>query len=359
MSSSRIEFSYTCLLDNFRVDIEANFPSKGITAVIGESGSGKTTLLRCIAGLETPQQGFLSVGENIWQDENSSLPTHKRPIGFVFQEASLFEHLTAGGNLQYAIKRAAERPSGDTIDTVVGIMGIADILEKYPNQLSGGERQRVAIARALLIQPKLILMDEPLASLDTRRKQEILPYLEKLHESYDTPIVYVSHAMDEVARLADHVLVMEKGSLVAQGSVKEIFSRLDFPGQLENEAGVILQGKVSEVDTQWHLSKVRVGGDDFWLSDIGKKCGENVRIRIQAKDVSLALSARDDMSILNCLAVQVVEMTGDSDSAGAMLRLKTGDNYLLARVTRKSVAYLNVSEGVKLWAQIKSVAIVR
>ena len=201
------------------LDINTHIPATGVTAIYGHSGSGKTSLLRCIAGLESAPQGKLIISKNewqeTWQDTDTFMPVHKRSIGYVFQEASLFTHLSAQKNLNYAIKRADQKVSAEFYQRVISVMGIEDILSRYPNQLSGGERQRIAIARALLIQPRILLMDEPLAALDHQRKQEILPYLERLQQSFDIPIFYVSHSMDEVARLADHILVLDQGKVLS------------------------------------------------------------------------------------------------------------------------------------------------
>ncbi|MGJ8671147.1 MAG: molybdenum ABC transporter ATP-binding protein, partial [Oceanococcus sp.] len=196
------------------LDLKVQIPGRGVTAIYGPSGAGKTSLLRCIAGLQQAK-GELSVLGQSWQSQRHSLPTHKRPLGFVFQEASLFAHLTAAGNLRFAQKRAAAQSS--TWSDIVALMGLEALLERYPHQLSGGERQRVAIARALLIQPKLLLMDEPLAALDASLKSEIMPYLERLHERAEVPILYVSHSLDEIARFADHVVILQQGRVQLQG----------------------------------------------------------------------------------------------------------------------------------------------
>ncbi len=238
-------------------------------------------------------------------------------------------------------------------------MGIESLLERYPAHLSGGERQRVAIARALLIQPKLLLMDEPLAALDTARKQEILPYLERLRSHFELPIFYVSHSLDEVARLADHIIMLDQGRLVAQGGVKELFSRIDLPVHLNEDAGVVIQGKVIERDTHWHLMRVGFKGGELWLRDGGDILNKAVRVRVLARDVSLTLTYQEDSSILNRLHAQVVDILADDDKAMSLVRLQVGDEYLIARVTKRSVANLNLILGNKVWAQIKSVAIVR
>ena len=343
----------------FTLDVEVNIASKGITAIFGQSGSGKTTLLRCIAGLEQAESGHLTVNGDVWQSEKVFLPTHKRPLGYVFQESSLFAHLTGQGNLAYAIKRSDVASSKALYDQVITLMGIESILQRYPNQLSGGERQRIAIARALLIQPRLLLMDEPLASLDFARKQEILPYLEKLQSSFDIPILYVSHSMDEVARLADQVVLLQHGKVMAQGSTSEVFSRIDLPLPMGNDASVVWQGKVVERDKQWRLARVACAGGDLWVHDVNDEMGEYVRVRILARDVSLTLTYHEDSSILNRLLVKVAEIESDDNNAEALVQLRAGNDYLLAHLTRRSIDHLQLKQGSRLWAQIKSVAIVR
>ena len=227
----------------FVLDVDLAFPSRGVTALFGPSGSGKTTLLRCIAGLERAPQGFLSIDGQVWQNGKHWLPTHKRLVGYVFQEASLFPHLSVAGNLRYGRKRVAfEQRVG--LDQAIELLGIGPLLDRKPDRLSGGERSRVGIARALAVSPRILLMDEPLAALDFRRKQEVLPYLERLHNELDIPMVYVSHASDEVARLADHLVVLEGGRVVASGPFNETLVRLDSNVRLGDEVGAVLDGTV-------------------------------------------------------------------------------------------------------------------
>lgn len=343
---------------NFLLNVALNLPGRGITGIYGASGSGKTTLLRCIAGLLQADQGELRVNDELWQSRAFMLPTHQRSLAYVFQESSLFPHLSVQGNLQYAIKRAA------TVDKsfyshILELMDIERLLTRLPEQLSGGEKQRVAIARAFLVRPKLLLMDEPLASLDAGRKQEILPYLERLHEEYDLPVLYVSHALDELARLADHLLVMNHGRVVADGNLTEVLSRTDLPFQLGDDTGVVLPAVVAERDSQWHLLRVEFPGGSLWVRDGGDVLGQSLRIRVLARDVSLALSSHDDSSILNRLPVTVKDLKTDTDEAMVLVRLMAGDSILIARLTQRSVAHLQLSPGKTLWAQIKSVAVVR
>ncbi len=342
----------------FSLDVDLSLPGNGITAIFGQSGSGKTTLLRCVAGLERADVGLLAMKGELWQSDSVFLPTHRRPLAYVFQEASLFPHLSAQGNLNYAMKRCSAGPSKTLYDQVVALMGIEALLARYPRQLSGGEQQRVAIARALLIQPRLLLMDEPLASLDTARKQEILPYLERLRSSFRMPILYVSHSMDEVARLADQVVLLQHGRLAAQGRVDEVFSRIDLPLPLGSDVGVVWQGEVVERDAQWHLARIACAGGELWVQDAGAALGEQIRLRVLARDVSVTLACHEDSSILNRLPVEVVEMVDDVDEAMQLLRLRVGDDHLIARLTRRSTEHLQLQPGKRLWAQIKSVAIV-
>lgn len=343
----------------FTLDVDITLPGKGITAVFGHSGSGKTTLLRCIAGLENPSRGHFTINGDTWQNDSLFIPTHKRSLGYVFQEASLFSHLTAEGNLNYARKRSDKRVGTDLYNLAIDIMGIQDILQHYPHQLSGGERQRVAIARAILIQPRLLLLDEPLASLDHARKQEILPYLERLGSTLDIPIIFVSHSIDEVARLADYTVVLNKGSVMAHGTLTDVFSRIDLPFGFGDDTGVVLQGEVIERDPEWHLSRIAFSGGELWVRDRGDELHQSVRVRILAKDVSLALTPNENSSILNKLEAQVTDIGPDSDEAMSLIRLKVGSEYIIARLTRRSVAHLELTLGKTVWAQIKSVAIAR
>ena len=341
------------------MDIDLEIPGKGVTAIFGHSGSGKTTFLRYIAGLQAVKKGELVINGETWQDKETYLPTHKRALGYVFQEASLFEHLTAKGNLLYATKRS-ELSSSDTLyEQTLKLLDIEAILESYPHQLSGGERQRVAIARALLVNPKLLLMDEPLASLDNARKQEILPYLERLRSELQIPILFVSHSIDEVARFADHLVILEDGKVVANGKMSELLSRLDLPVHFGEDTGVLVEGKVVERDDKWHLVRVEFSGGELWLRDNGDDIGQAVRIRILARDVSLSLQPHKDTSILNRLSAEVLEILPGNNKALSLVRLKTGTTIVIARVTCRSVEHINLSIGKKVWAQVKSVAIVR
>lgn len=343
----------------FHLQVDLALPGRGITAIFGQSGSGKTTLLRCLAGLQQATRGHLEVNGEIWQSSSKFQPTHKRPLGYVFQEASLFEHLTVQGNLNYARKRAHHGHAMLGYDRVIEMMGIGALLNRNAGQLSGGERQRVAIARALLINPQMLLMDEPLAALDSARKQEILPYLENLRAELDIPILYVSHALDEVARLADYMVVLNAGQVTAQGELSEVLARLDLPLTPSADVGVVVDAQVIDRDSQWHLMRVAFSGGALWLADTNEALGQTIRIRILARDVSLALDDHRESSILNRLPATVLEVVPDQDPAMRLVGLQLGATRITARLTHRSCEHLEVQPKRQLWAQIKSVAVVR
>ncbi len=344
----------------FALDVDLDLPASGVTAVFGPSGCGKTTLLRCIAGLERGA-GRLEVNGETWQDANNFLPTHRRPLGYVFQDARLFAHLTVRGNLDYGMRRALRHPAGADsrpFDSIVELLGLGPLLDRYPERLSGGEQQRGAIARALLAAPRLLLMDEPLASLDLARKQEILPYLERLRDELEMPVLYVSHAADEVARLADHIVVLEGGRAVAQGPLGETLARLDLPIRLGEEVGAVFNATVAERDAEWHLARVEFDGGELWVRDSGAALGSRVRVRVLARDVSVAASRHDDVSIMNMLPATVAAYAGEDHPALVLVQLHVGGTALLARLTRRSAQRLDLAPGRRVWVQIKAVALI-
>ncbi len=345
--------------ETFQLDVDLTLPGQGVTALFGQSGSGKTTLLRCMAGLQKVRNGQLWVKGECWQQPNFFLPTHKRPLGYVFQESSLFAHLSARGNIEFALKRAQQKPDRHSFDQTIELMGIGHLMDRYPSQLSGGERQRIAIARALLIQPKLLLMDEPLASLDFHRKNEILPYLERLRRETDIPIIYVSHSANEVSRLADFIVVIQQGKAIAQGPLAEVLANVDLPIKLGEDTGVVVTGAVVERDTNWHLIRVAFAGGELWVRDDGDEVGASVRIRVLARDVSLAQAPHHDTSIVNILQGTLETVIQDAHPAMVLSQVRVGDTLITARTTRRSLDHLNLREGDKAWVQIKSVAVVR
>lgn len=344
---------------SFTLDVDMDLPARGVTALFGQSGSGKTTLLRCIVGLERAPQGRLTVNGDIWQDDGQIsgqwLPTHQRPLGYVFQEASLFAHLTVMGNLRYGMRRVcgARRVS---LDQAIELLGIAALLDRKPDRLSGGERQRVAIARALATSPQLLLMDEPLASLDSERKAEILPYLEKLQRDLDIPVLYVSHAADEVARLADHLVLLDAGRVTAAGTTAELMTRLDLRLAHGDSAAALIDATVTQLEPAWQLSYADFSGGRISLLNQSVKVGQRVRVRIQARDVSLTLQRQEGTSVLNIFPATVTGVSHDSPGQ-VMVRLDAGGSALLARITQKSAAALQLQPGLRLYAQVKGIAV--
>ena len=340
----------------FALDADLELPGRGVSALFGHSGSGKTTLLRCIAGLERGA-GRLEVKGEVWQDADIFMPTHRRPLGYVFQDARLFAHLDVARNLDYGQRRAGGAPAIERA-AIVDLLGLGPLLDRLPARLSGGEQQRVAIARALLTAPRLLLMDEPLASLDLARKQEILPYLERLRDELEIPMLYVSHAADEVARLADHIVVMQQGRAVAQGPLAATLARLDLPIRLGEDAGAVFAGTVAERDAEWHLARVEFDGGELWVRDSGVPVGRQVRLRILARDVSIASSRHDDVSIMNLLPATVTAHASEDHPSLVLLQLRVGATTLLARLTRRSAQRLDLAPGREVWVQIKAVALV-
>ncbi len=342
---------------DFALNVDLQLPGRGVTALFGPSGCGKTTLLRCIAGLERAS-GSLMVNEHLWQDATHFVPTHQRAIGYVFQEASLFPHLSVRGNLHYGMKRVSSNGSL-AIDPIIDLLGIRALLDRKPEGLSGGERQRVAIARALAVDPKLLLMDEPLAALDLKRKQEILPYLDRLQATLEIPILYVTHSPDEVVRLAHHLVVMDSGRIVASGELADTLSQLDLPVKLGQEAGVVIEAVVGSIESQWHLTRMDFDGGSVWIRDPSLAPGAKARVRILASDVSLAREQPGKSSIQNVLQGQIDAMRDDEHPGLVLVRVKVGDTALLARVTKRAVSELALMPGDTVWTQVKSVALAR
>ncbi len=376
--------------DNFCLQVEFEFPATGVTAIFGHSGCGKTSLLRCIAGLESSAVSLIQLGSTIWQDKQTYIATHQRSIGYVFQEPSLLPHLRVKNNLKFALKRANAGEPLIQYHEVIELLGLNPVLESYPEQLSGGEKQRVAIACALLINPQILLMDEPLASLDKPRKLEILPFLEKLTRQLNIPILYVTHSTDEVFRLADQVLLLEQGKVAAHGGLAQVFSQINTPALTPLERASVIMGEIIEHDTQWHLMRVRFTGGELWLSDhqfktfgqanIAKyqEMGNQVRVSVHPKDVSIALEAQQDSSILNILSAIIIDI-GKSDEQGfVLIKVQAGPHTsqlntpqintlqtkeqpveLLASITARSLHQLNLAIGQLIWVQIKSAALLR
>lgn len=360
MSVDAIEARLRLPREDFTLDVDLRLPAQGVTAVFGPSGSGKTTLLRCVAGLERAEEARVMVGGTTWEDSARGvfLPAWQRPLGYVFQEASLFDHLDVRGNLAFAAKRAAAAPAGIDVAGLVRLLGIGDLLDRRPHQLSGGERQRVAIARALATQPRMLLLDEPLAALDAPRRQEILPWLEGLRDELRIPMLYVSHSGDEVARLADHLVVLDAGRVRAAGPLAETLARIDLPAVAGEEAATLLHGRIASRDARWQLAEVRFDGGALWLPDAGHPVGHAVRVRVLARDVSIALAPPQHSSIQNALACTVRGIAPGGHPSQALLQLACGGSLLLARITARAVDQLGLAVGSPAWAQVKSAALV-
>lgn len=340
----------------FCLDVELNISGEGVSGIFGPSGCGKTTLLRAIAGLERTADGFIRINDMVWQSPGWFLPPHRRPIGYVFQEPSLFAHLDVRRNLVYGRKRLGKWQPRLSLERAIDLLGIEPILHRRPDQLSGGEQQRVAIARALALSPAILLLDEPLAGLDEPRKQEILPYLESLHRELEIPVVYVSHSRREVARLADHLVLLREGKVQAVGPVTEIFSRLDLPLAHDPDTETVIAGTVAAHDDEYGLSLVDFGDGRIAITGEKMPLGKSVRLQILARDVSLALDAPNRTSILNILPATVDGLAED-DAVQVTVRLKVGSTPLLCRVTRKSAEELGLEPGLRVFAQVKSVAL--
>ena len=360
---------------SFQLALDTQLPGRGVTALFGPSGCGKTTALRAIAGLTRPTQARIVVNGMQWQDDAMRhwLPPHQRSLGYVFQEANLFSHLSVRQNVEYGLRRRS--PSGTApsiaLDQAIDLLGIAPLMQRPVTHLSGGEAQRVAIARALASSPQLLLMDEPLAALDAARKAELMPYLDRLGQALALPILYVSHSMDEVSRLADTLLLLENGQLLAQGPVADLMTRLDLPlaqGLPGDQQAAIAEGVVCAHDAQDHLWSMQLGGNPqhqlHWIEPgADYQLGERVRLRILARDVSLSVAPPQGSSILNSVPV-VVRALHASGPGQVLLQLQLqgadeSDARLLALISARSARVLQLAPGMPLHAQLKSVAVLR
>ncbi len=343
---------------DFSLNVDLQLPGRGVSAIFGPSGSGKTTVLRCMAGLEQAPGGYLSVNGEVWQDDANKVfkPVHKRALGYVSQAANLFAHLNVQGNLSYGQKRVPMAERKVSLDQVVELLGIDKLLARQPTTLSGGESQRVAIARALATSPQLLLMDEPLAALDVQRKAEVLPYLERLHAELDIPVMYVSHAPDEVARLADHLVLMDRGRVTASGPTRELMTRLDLPLAHGDSAAAVIEAVVTQVEAAYHLSHAEFAGGHISVLKPNLRVGQLVRIRVQARDVSLTLAQQQGTSVLNIFAATITAIAADSPGQ-VMVALSAGGVMLLARITQKSLETLGLNVGSAVFAQVKGGAV--
>jgi molybdate transport system ATP-binding protein len=353
-----IDLHFALRLGELSLDVDVALPPRGISAIFGRSGAGKTSLINAVAGVLTPQQGHIRIGDRVFFDHAAgiNLPIEARGVGYVFQDARLFPHLSVAGNLRYGLNRArGARPV--EWDSVIGVLGLADLLARRPHQLSGGERQRVALGRALLRQPALLLMDEPLASLDAPRKAEVLPYIERLAQEFALPVLYVSHSIEEVTRLADHLVIVSDGRTVASGELSDIMSRPEHAPLIGRyEAGSVLDCTVLQHNDDYALTTLRFADGQLRVPRIDLDVGVAVRVRIRARDVALALSRPMDVSISNKLPGRIAGIT-PREGPYADVAVNLGSTSLRALVTRESCDRLGLQIGTAVWAMVKSVAL--
>lgn len=338
---SAIQIRHRLPKGDFKLDVDTEIPATGITGVFGESGSGKTTLLRCIAGLERSASA-------------DQRPAHERDIGFVFQEPLLFAHLNVRKNIEYGQRRCSTHTT--SLGDVVQLLELDRLLDRRTWELSGGEAQRVSIARALCRSPRLILMDEPLSGLDERRKNDVLPYLDRLHLESSVAILYVSHNIDEICRLSDHLLVIDGGRIVAEGDLQQTLTRLDLPLLAGRNAGAVIEARQSNYDSNFDLTLFGFSGGELWVP--GQFDETVVRLRINASDVSISVNAAEASSILNIIPA-VIDATQNESRSAVLARLRLGSEYLVARITQRSWQQLGLQIGDEVYAQIKSVTVRR
>lgn len=351
--SASVDIALRLARGAFVLDVDLQLPASGTSVVFGPSGCGKSTLLRAIAGLEPGTRGDLRVAGQVWQDATTCLPAHRRAVGMVFQHSALLPHLRVLDNLRYGWKRASA--ATELLDIWIERLALKPLLTRKPGSLSGGERQRVALARALACAPKLLLLDEPLSALDAPRRAEILPFLEAVRREAGIPILYVTHAVEEVARLADYLVLMDAGRVTVSGAALELLNRPDLPLALREDAGVVLDASVIERDAHGLLA-LRTDAGVLHAHGPAYPPDTRLRVRIQARDVSLALQCHADTSLLNLLPATLLELT---ELAGGQVqaRLDAGGHPLLARISHRSVERLQLQPGMALWAQIKAVAL--
>lgn len=351
-----IKCNFNIERDQFKLKADLTMPAQGVTALLGPSGSGKTSLLRAIAGLDKYPDSFLQVGDSIWQQQDSFMPVHQRRVGYVFQESALFEHLTVLENLQYAHRHAAKSTANWSLPQLMEMFGIAGLSERSSITLSGGQRQRVALARALASSPRLLILDEPLASLDHEGRQEIMPYLELLQQNFKIPIIYVSHSHEEVVRLADYIVLLDEQGIRATGTIKDMLTRLDLSLAHYDNSSVVIDTKLVEHDERYALSYLDFSGGRISVPSKDIKVGSVIRVSIAARDVSITTSAQSGTSILNIFPAVIDQIETETDSQ-FILRLAVGKQFLLSRITKKSLDLLQLKLGDTVFAQAKSVAI--
>ena len=351
--TENIELRLQLARATFMLDVALTLPAQGVSVVFGPSGSGKSTLLRAIAGLESAARGRVRIGNTVWQDEGLHLPSHRRAVGVVFQHAALLPHLSVHGNLRYGWRRCGA--AADALDEWIEKLALAPLLARSPATLSGGERQRVALGRALVCRPRWLLLDEPLSALDAQRRAEILPYLETIRAQANIPVLYVTHAVEEAARLADYLVLLEAGKVRIAGPALEVLNRVDLPLVLRDDAAAVIEASVIGIDDHGLLTLETAAGT-IYAHGRAAPSGTRVRLRVQARDVSVALSRHADSSVLNIVAATVESLIA-LPSGQLQLQLRAGSAQLLARLSQQSATRLQLREGLPVWAQIKAVAL--
>ncbi len=352
---SEIALQVSVQRGSFSLSVDTALPMNTVTGVYGPSGSGKTSLLSCIAGLTRGDNANgIRIGDNSLEGNGQWLPPEARDVAYVFQDARLFPHLDVAGNLEFALRRR-QRP-GPGLDQVGQWLGISDLLSHRSGELSRGQQQRVAIARALLSGPRLVLMDEPLANIDSTGRRDILSRLAHLRRELDVPMIYVSHDMAELAELADHLLVLDQGRIVAEGPLLELSSQLELALSHQEQAAAVVHAAIVEHDEDYGLSRLEFEGQPLWVNQVHQPAGTDLRLRLPARDISLCRERPGSTSILNVLAARIAAIeTGDGSRV--LVQLSVGRQFLLARITRKSLDALDLTEGDELFAQVKSVAL--
>lgn len=357
-----IKARFNVRFSGFHLAAELTISETGVTTLFGPSGSGKTTLLRCLAGLERSPDGYLSVGGDIWQDEAKKLfvPVHRRPIGYVFQEPRLFHHLTVQDNLDFAYKRLPVIERKVDREQIISLLNLAHLLNRKPYHLSGGEQQRVAIGRALLASPRLLFMDEPLAALDLPRKQEVIPFIRKLHDELVMPIVYVSHALQEVLQITDNMVLMDRGKCVASGTIVDICSKLEMSDYLGDMTGAVIDTRVIAHDLPFGLTTLGFSGGKLQVPYQRQDVHSRLRVHILARNVGIALERPPTTtSYLNILAAEIIEISSlNMDSHEVQIKLDVGVP-LVAYISRKSLSLLKLQKGNKCYALIKAVSLTK
>ena len=353
-----LEANFKMDYPGFNLDVELTLPAKGVTVVFGPSGSGKTTLLRCLSGLERAPSGTLKLAGQVWQDDGIFIPIHQRKVGLVFQESRLFPHLSIQQNLLYGYQRTQSVERNLHLDEVVEVLGLAALLKRTPDKLSGGEKQRVAIGRALLTSPKLLLMDEPLASLDMQRKAEIIPFIKRIEDEFKTPIIYVTHSVDEVLQLVDTMVILQAGKVANFGPVQEVFSDVRLRQVLgEEQLGAVLETSVAGHGEEFELTRLDFMGQTLNVPKQNIPVGQNLRVHIHSKDVSLSTAPPAGVtSVLNILQAKVAKI-GTLGGYSVDIELDAGQP-ILATITRKSLANLNLKPGQPVYAHIKAIKMI-